>query len=680
MDHHTNGPRDVDLMMPTDSVPGQGDSHGRIELILPAREGTDNASNLTRTNGQGPNENLLPDQHWTAGQQEHQQEAQAAFSENSGVVAVTPRQSVWTGRHLLTDSQDKPFPWSFGGAVDDAPADGFERAPMSQEGEWQPSLAIGSINADKISAKEAARRHVLQWDQIVEYNRIHNPGSLRMVEEQRIKAQKVYEDISARGRAEDLVPKNELQSYQSECVESRSALLRKTLNEITSYGSEHMRVNIMTALDGYDSGNIGFSNTYTLIYAGHIVDTTCTTYAEFTVDRQERLDRYFKQYGTGYLWWEPPLARSKGRVLAKKGTVLELDREGDIFYSRLHGGARFRDDSCHYKVSLGFKKDDSLRYRKHHTRKRGSTTAVKRRWECLTDKDEEAIDTKHKRPTGSPSPYVDNVGQIPQQNETKSIISMSFLNTFRGSSSTPGNRKTEGIDQDANSPTIFFDMLLDSGAEIPILLHDDFHLLGYTKDDMNAATVVELNAAAGQVSMGLCFELLVGLDLHGSATSSPVDGGNRRPEAHFFPTRVIKLDPSVKAPPFGTYSGDRLSGILPFLAYYVSSAPGRDTLCLGDERVDVLGMHKLPAGLEYDPFIKRQGPGQVREILKQTGQLRKLSKVIFEHEVQRGKRLVDQDIVGQEGEEPKNRLMLLDKDREVVDFWDIDSEKNLGRE
>ena len=38
----------------------------------------------------------------------------------------------------------------------------------------------------------------------------------------------------------------------------------------------------------------------------------------------------------------------------------------------------------------------------------------------------------------------------------------------------------------------------------------------------------------------------------------------------------------------------RLSGILPFLACYISSTPGRNTLFLGEDRNDVLGTHRMP--------------------------------------------------------------------------------------
>ena len=64
--------------------------------------------------------------------------------------------------------------------------------------------------------------------------------------------------------------------------------------------------NIQAAIDGYRTGKIVYSSQYTLIWAGKIVDQA-NTYAEFTIDRTARLDRYLEEYGPHWLWWESPL-------------------------------------------------------------------------------------------------------------------------------------------------------------------------------------------------------------------------------------------------------------------------------------------------------------------------------------------------------------------------------------
>jgi hypothetical protein len=61
--------------------------------------------------------------------------------------------------------------------------------------------------------------------------------------------------------------------------------------------------NIEAAIDGYRTGQITYSSQYTLIWAGQIVDRA-NSYAEFTADRTQRLDRYSGDYGPHWLWWE----------------------------------------------------------------------------------------------------------------------------------------------------------------------------------------------------------------------------------------------------------------------------------------------------------------------------------------------------------------------------------------
>lgn len=612
----------------------------------------------------------------TVGSSQRYQAAQAAFFANAEVAAATPRQSVWTGGNPLARDQEAELPTSSAAQFDEnMTPDEPNGVGVNNESDWRPSLAIGSINTDRLSAREAARRYVLQWDHIWEYNKVHYPHTLHGIEEQRAEARREYQDICARNNAEDNVPRNQLRAFREERIEARVALLRQTLEEADPEGTEPMRRNIAAALNGYATGALGFSNTYALIYAGQIVDTSCTSHAEFTVDRQDRLDRYFAQHGPGYLWWEPPLARGKERVAAKKGTVLGLEREDDTLYHQHAGGAKFRDDSCHFKISLGFQNDNSLRCRKRATTQLSNETGPKRKWEFVKDFDNQPPTTKkHTRST--------NINITETSGEPAKVRKLKILPPSQRTADSPPpasvDTAAEPVKEEDTGPAVFFDMLLDSGAEVPILLHHDFRALGYTEKDMNAATVVQLNAAAGQNSTALCFELLVGLDLHqGSSSSSSSPGGNDlRPVGrrhYFFPTRVVKLRPAIKPPPSGGYSGERLSGILPFLAYYVSSAPGRDEICIGDERADVLGTQKMPAGLRYDPFRNPEIAEQARELFQQAGPLARLRKVTFEHEMQGGRNLIDRDTVGRGSKETRTKWTLLGANRRAAASWEMDS-------
>lgn len=605
------------------------------------------------------------DQYPGSGNPRRLKQAQTAFSANSEVIVTTPHRTAWMDGNPFTAAQN-----------------GEAFAIENQDQERTPRLTLGSIDAAQIGAKEAARRHLLQWDRIYEYHEMKNPSSLELVAKHRSEAKREYEELLVSERGEDSLPKNDLPSHQNERIQARTALLLKTLLETSEEGCEPMKVNITAALKGYSIGTIGFSRNYTLIYAGHIVNTTCATYSEFTIDRQERLDQYLKEYGPGYLWWEPPLANGRERVLAKKSTVLSLDREDEDFSVDHHKVHRFQDDACHYKVPLGFKKDDSIR---HRMRSPGSTSVVaketrpssglsgKRKRESTAKENQQSEISKRELLTIRG----ENLGRREIAEETHSSICDSQEDAVAPIAISVTHESLQQND----CPTIFFDTLLDSGAELPVLLHDDFELLGYSKQDMNAASVVELNAAAGQSSNALCFELRVGLELDGSPSESWIDRVAYS-EARFFPCRVIKLPPTVETPKHGAFSADRLSGMLPFLAYYMASAPGNGRFCLGEKRAEVLSTENLPAGLTYDPFhglskasrVKRQQ--QIAKIRKLGGETQGLRKVTFETALEGGRKLIDEDIVGERSHKISSNISITSKHGDLIDAWNLDCRKS----
>lgn len=75
---------------------------------------------------------------------------------------------------------------------------------------------------------------------------------------------------------------------------------------------------------GYEESQIRYSDGYTVLYAGAIVDT-CSSYQSFATDREERLDGYLQEYGSGWLWYEPPLVGPNSKAYAKKGFALTQD-------------------------------------------------------------------------------------------------------------------------------------------------------------------------------------------------------------------------------------------------------------------------------------------------------------------------------------------------------------------
>ena len=86
-------------------------------------------------------------------------------------------------------------------------------------------------------------------------------------------------------------------------VEDRIKDLRTVLQKSTF---EPEIENISAVIAAYESGQIGYSKQFTLLWAGKVVETA-QSYAEFAADRPERLDRYERDHGPGWLWWEGPL-------------------------------------------------------------------------------------------------------------------------------------------------------------------------------------------------------------------------------------------------------------------------------------------------------------------------------------------------------------------------------------
>ncbi|KAK3954384.1 hypothetical protein QBC32DRAFT_207938 [Pseudoneurospora amorphoporcata] len=192
-------------------------------------------------------------------------------------------------------------------------------------GEWRPDIAYGSelwVQGEDLSRIEIADRRVARARLRVEHYR-HAPSPA-------IFQQQLDEEIRKREELdendeENTKPISTLASTHIEASNKRLELLREVLVKTES---EAQRVNIEAAIAGYESGAIPFSRSYTLIWAGRIVDT-CPDYGSFTTDRDDRLDRYVDEHGHGWLWHEPPLA-TQGKLRAKKGTSLENPLTGRL--------------------------------------------------------------------------------------------------------------------------------------------------------------------------------------------------------------------------------------------------------------------------------------------------------------------------------------------------------------
>ena len=150
-----------------------------------------------------------------------------------------------------------------------------------------------------------------------------------------------------------------------------------------------------------------------------------------------------------------------------------------------------------------------------------------------------------------------------------------------------------------DGPKLLFKSLLDSGATNPSLYESDLSTLGISKDFYSAQSCVPCNTANGTVVKRV-YELHV--EVAGNEGSPIVDPQN--PVNPLFPryigglSAVIMDESTPDGYPFvnadGFEDSRRLSGIMPFLAPYVTITPSSNKLLLGENRNDVVGARKMP--------------------------------------------------------------------------------------
>ncbi|KAI1131839.1 hypothetical protein F5Y10DRAFT_36032 [Nemania abortiva] len=159
-------------------------------------------------------------------------------------------------------------------------------------------------------------------------------------------------------------------------------------------------------------------------------------------------------------------------------------------------------------------------------------------------------------------------------------------------------RKRDSKGNEDGDASCQLEVLMDSGATYPIIVESDFARLGVDLSSYPAQGAMELNTLEGQ-SRHRFYEMYVSVcDDEGE---SLVGQGNdvvwpteRRSLGGFYP--VLSTDDPVGDINFT----HRLSGMVPFDACYLSSAPNMYRVWLGEDRRDVLGTTRLPSCLRYD--------------------------------------------------------------------------------
>ncbi|RYP49572.1 hypothetical protein DL768_004774 [Monosporascus sp. mg162] len=163
-------------------------------------------------------------------------------------------------------------------------------------------------------------------------------------------------------------------------------------------------------------------------------------------------------------------------------------------------------------------------------------------------------------------------------------------------------KKTAGVVTGHSDTKVWaqFETLLDSGATVPILHKEDLRHFGIAMEWYAAQGVSETRTATSTISMRF-YEMHVsictkdGQSIVGQGNPAtwpsepPILGG-------FVPVSISTTKLDGRRPLYD----DRMSGMLPFDAAYMSSAPTMGKIWLGEDRRDVLGAGRFPGHLRYD--------------------------------------------------------------------------------
>lgn len=372
-------------------------------------------------------------------------------------------------------------------------------------------------------------------------------------------------------------------STAEKAITDRVSFLKGSL---ASTENELQLANMRGAVEAYQSGEIPYSSSYTVLYAGRVVDT-CDTYASTLVDRVKRLERYAAAHGTGAIWFEPPLAPGGSVAAAKKGVCLENppDRRDAGGYT----GEGF------YNLRMGF------------------------------------------RPRKALVTY--DANSRPQRHKHSKPMNDSWLAT---------------LPDDAAGLTVFT-IMLDSGANNPLLFEDDVAAMGIDKKTYPAQSrwrVLAANQSEFDVDV---YELDVAVLANddSSLVDQAHDMGKRiwPSEGESVTTTVLVHVVAGSPPPpsSGLIAMQcRLSGMLPFVVCYMSSAPANFRLWMGEDRRDVLGAGKMPGQQRYSGIKREKAPRPKRLDSGHPDWVRTLEDtpqaVIFEHLLSDGQILRDEDL------------------------------------
>ncbi|KAK7427525.1 hypothetical protein QQZ08_005968 [Neonectria magnoliae] len=449
--------------------------------------------------------------------------------------------------------------------------------------DWEPPLAVGASLGEGLSYLEEADRLVVQWEAILKNARETQPNAdLSPFERQLEKVTRERDEMEE--SEENTVPAHELESTKRERIAGRIDDLEEALERTPS---EAGKANIRAAIDAYKDGRIPCWDKWTLIYAGRVVDH-CPTYESFTVDRHERLDRYFEDHGEGWLWFERPLA-------PKSNTQPE-----HLLAATWANPSKHRFDGWNgppdiTNITMGFR-----RVRIFHSRQ-------------TRPKDTQSDMSESRRVPAKPDA---SVGKPFRFKPKHTGMSKAEMEGMRWS-----------VYDDQHAPRCFFLMHLDSGASIPSLHRCDLPMLGIDlntyapQSDMTMGVVGgEIRAPILEMRVDVCRhngQSLVGVD--------PVWPKERRELGGIIPVSILPdpkgscasrngltaeelkirqqrgedISEKTLANRENRHNETRLSGMVPFQVCYHTGVPGKP-IWFGEDRRDVLTTDRMPGQYRFE--------------------------------------------------------------------------------
>lgn len=162
----------------------------------------------------------------------------------------------------------------------------------------------------------------------------------------------------------------------------------------------------------------------------------------------------------------------------------------------------------------------------------------------------------------------------------------------------PLTRRRNSVKQQGGDESCQLTTLLDSGATFPVILESDLARLKMDLKNYPAQGAMDVNIVGGRSKLKF-YEMYVSIC---SDDGDTLVGQGKKAVWPTEPRTLGGFCPVLvqKDPRGSVLHTHRLSGMLPFDACYVSSAPSMARIWLGEDRRDVLGTNRLPAHLRFD--------------------------------------------------------------------------------